>query len=559
MKRFLCLLLVCIIVLIPFFGCNMLIEEGKENESQSNEDIWIMAETSAFVKYPELVTYTLGKETSTNNSNMPEGDTYEDNAYTRYLREKLNIQNENVFEAMGDEYNMEVSMAIAMGDIPDIMVVNSFSDVELLHKMGLIADLSESYENCASQRIKDMFASYGDELLDSVTLDGQLVAIPETNIEQGPDLIWLRKDWMDELGLSEPETLEDVEYIISKFLEADSKRVGLVTTDSLCGESGYGSQYLLEAVFASYGAYPKQWLQSEDGTVYYGSVQPEAKEALAHLQEMYSKGIIDKDFLFRSTNDIIRMIENDVCGSFFGPWWSSNNPLMNAISKNPDAEWQPYLISTDDGGVTRYHSTIPTNYKYVVVSKDFEHPEAVWKIISVLFDYARYQDKSGVTEVAEYDKNAVDPTARPLVINVDYSNALTLCYQNVQAVLDGEKELDDLNAMEKSYAEQCLAYLEEEDNATAEQWAAYTSRVTACSLISGDNVEMVKSLFFANTSTMETSWWQLKELESDAYLRIVTGQADISYFDTFVDKWYAQGGKTIAREIKAYLTIKERE
>lgn len=556
MKRLFSLLLVCLLMLSFLYSCGFT-EDDKDDNVKVMKEQWIAAEKTPFGKYPETVTYTLGKEISTNNSNMPEEDTYENNAYTRYLLEKLNVQNENVFEGMDDEYNTAVSMAIAMGDIPDIMVVNNYNDVLRMVEMGLIADLTESYENCASASIKAMYESYGDELLDSVTFDGKIMAIPETNIEEGPNLIWLRKDWMDELGLDEPKTLEDVEYIISKFLEADSQRVGLVITSFLCGESGYSSQYITDIIFANFGAYPKQWIENDEGEIVYGSVQPEAKAALEHIHQLYKAGIIDRDFLFRTTNDIKELIESGRCGSFFGPWWSPNNPLMNMMENNPEADWQPYLISTGDDGVTRYHSTNPTNYKYVVVRKDFEHPEIAWKIISILFDYARYQDKEGASEVDEYDKNAVDPTARPLVINVDYSNALSLCYENIQAVFEGKKELDDLNSIEKSYAEQCMNYLNSGNGDKAEQWAAYTSRITACSLISQDNVEEVKSYFFSGTPTMDTGWWQLKEIENNAYLRIVTGQADISYFDTFVEEWEKKGGLTITREVNQCLNKNE--
>ena len=48
---------------------------------------WEEAASTPYGKYPELVTYTLGKMIGDNNSNMPEGDTYEDNVYTRYLKE----------------------------------------------------------------------------------------------------------------------------------------------------------------------------------------------------------------------------------------------------------------------------------------------------------------------------------------------------------------------------------------------------------------------------------------------------------------------------------------
>lgn len=549
MKRFISLVLVACTFSVMLCSCKDK-DSKKTNDDVSKEEQLELASTTPFEKYPELITYTLGKEISTNNSNMPAGDTYEDNAYTRYLLEKLNIQNVNEFESMGDKYNTEVSMSIAMSDIPDIMVVNNFSDVALMYKMGLLADLTESYENCASDNIKQMYESYGDELLDSVTFDGKIIAIPETNIAEGPSLLWLRKDWMDDLGLEEPSTLDDVEYIISKFLEADSNRVGLVTNSSLCGESGYSSQYMTDIVFANFGAYPKQWIQQEDGSIIYGSVQPEAKEALRYLNSWYDKGILDRDFLFRSSSDVIGLIESGRCGSFFGPWWSTNNPLLNMVEKDNSVEWKPYLISTNDDGTTVYPSTSPTNYKYVVVSKNFEHPELAWKIISVLFDYARYEDKENATELGEYDKNAVDPTARPLVINVDYKDALKISYENISGALNGEKDIEDINQLERSYAEQCQEYLDSGGNYTAQQWAAYESRITACSLIASDSVVEIDSLYFTSTTTMETSWWRLKELESNVYLRIITGQVSVDFFDKFVQEWENLGGTTISKEVE---------
>lgn len=532
-------------------GCSS--ETGRTDGDKTAEEMWEDASTTPYGKYPETVTYTLGKQIGANNSNMPSGDTYEDNAYTRYLKEKLNIQNENVFESMDDAYNTEVSMAIAMGEIPDIMVVNSYEDLSDLVKMGLVADLTESYESCASDTIKAMYNSYGSEILDGVTFDGKIMAIPETNIAEGPNLVWLRKDWMDELGLDAPRNLEDVENIVASFLEADSSRVGLVTYSALCGESGYSSQYLTDLIFASFGAYPKQWIENSEGEIVYGSVQPEAKEALIHLHELYETGILDTNFLFRSTNDIIEMIVNGQCGSFFGPWWSPNNPLMRAMEQDTEADWQPYLIATNEDGNTYYPSTNPTSYKYVVVRKGFEHPEIAWKIISVLFDYARYEDEEGAAEIAEYDKNAVDPTARPLVINVDYNDALTRCYENIQSVFVGEKELSDLNELERSYAKQCLAYADDDSDSTLEQWAAYVSRIEACSLIADDRVKMIKALFFSSTPTMSTNWWMLKELESETYLKIITGKVDIDYFDEFVEKWNQQGGITITSEVRKEL------
>lgn len=485
---------VLIINLLILCGCG---DSGATPSTRENtetkeeyEAALYTARTTPYGKYPEQLTYTLGKLSGANNSNLPDGETYENNAYTRLLNERLNVQNQDVFEAMDEQYT------------------------------------------------------------DSVTM-----AIPETNISDGPNLIWLRKDWMDALGLSAPRTLSDVEEIIRQFKEKDpghngaGNTVGLVCDTSLCGGCGYSSEYTLDIIFAAYGAFPKQWIYDEDGNVVYGSVQPEAKEALAHIHELYKEGILDQDFLMRTSSNLIELIVDGQCGSFFGPWWAPNNPLMQAVEQNKDAEWQPYLIATEESGLTSYHTQNPSG-KYIVVRKGYEYPEIACKIVSVLFDYLRYNDRDN-QEIVDYYKENVDPTARPFAINVDYNNALQICYGELNHVFAGDKSADDLNVLEYSYYEACESYLKDAENASAEDWAAYTSRITACKILNDGRTNKVESLYFGETETMVTDWWSLENLESDTYLKIVTGESSLDEFDRFVENWYQNGGETITKEVRA--------
>lgn len=515
------------------------------------------ARTTPFGAYPETIEYTLGKMTSVNNSNMPENDTYTDNAYTRYIKSVINVQNVDAFEANDSQYDTNVSMAISMGSLPDIMVVSSQDEVEQLVGAGLIEDLTESYNNCISDRIRKMYESYGDSLKDMVTYDGKIMALPETNITDGPNLVWLRKDWMDKLGLSEPHTIDDVVNIVKHFISEDPgnngedasgkpNTVGLAVDTDVTGECGYSSEFLLDIIFACFGAYPKQRIMNDDGEIVYGSVTDEAKEALSYINSLYNQGVIDNDFLLRTSTNICELIENGLCGSFFGPWWAPNNPLANAVSKNPDADWQPYLIATDSDGTTSYHSQNPC-YKYVVVRKGYEHPEIAAKMISVMFDKVRF-DCTDSEEFKNYYQLNVEPTARPLSINVDYNNALSICYRNIDATISGRKNPDSLELLERSFYDACSEYIKNA-NKTSTQWAAYMSRIKACSLIAQDNIKVVDSLYFKTTDTMKSHWWRLKAKEKEAYLKIISGEEDISYFDTFVKEWNEQGGQIITSEV----------
>lgn len=550
---------VLIINLLILCGCG---DSGATPSTRENaetkeeyEAALYTARTTPYGKYPEQLTYTLGKLSGANNSNLPDGETYENNAYTRLLNERLNVQNQDVFEAMDEQYTDSVTMVIAQNDLPDVMIVEDLDELQYLVDNDMIADLTDSYNNCMSDTIKNIYGSYGRDILDVVTFGGKIMAIPETNISDGPNLIWLRKDWMDALGLSAPRTLSDVEEIIRQFKEKDpghngaGNTVGLVCDTSLCGGCGYSSEYTLDIIFAAYGAFPKQWIYDEDGNVVYGSVQPEAKEALAHIHELYKEGILDQDFLMRTSSNLIELIVDGQCGSFFGPWWAPNNPLMQAVEQNKDAEWQPYLIATEKSGLTSYHTQNPSG-KYIVVRKGYEYPEIACKIVSVLFDYLRYNDRDN-QEIVDYYKENVDPTARPFAINVDYNNALQICYGELNHVFAGDKSADDLNVLEYSYYEACESYLKDAENASAEDWAAYASRITACKILNDGRTNKVESLYFGETKTMVTDWWSLENLESDTYLKIVTGESSLDEFDRFVENWYQNGGETITKEVRA--------
>jgi len=215
MKKIMMLLLSCCLLL----SCNK--STTSISSSKYPIDTLEVASSTPYGKYPETVYYTLANMTSSGNSNMPEGDTYSDNAYTRFLLDKLNIQNINVIEAKESEYNNTIQMLISSKELPDIMIVESYEDLKYLVENDLIEDLTIAYETCASSRIKEMYDSYGNSVLNNVTFDDKIYAMPGTNISDGPNLFWVRQDWLDSLGLEAPETLEDVENIVRQFIFQD--------------------------------------------------------------------------------------------------------------------------------------------------------------------------------------------------------------------------------------------------------------------------------------------------------------------------------------------------
>ena len=536
-------------VLLSFSSCKNQEKPQEEREAKTEDREWEEAENTPYGKYPELVTYTLGQMSGANNSNLPEGNTYEDNAYTRYLRKMLNIQNESVHMEREERYDEYVNILVKDHTLPDVLVV---SDRETLHELvenDLVEDLTDVYASCTSPRIKEMYDSYGGELLEGGMFDGRLMAIPETVIDHGPCLLWLRKDWMEELDLAEPKTLEEAFTIIEEFkknrmgTEPGEEPIGLLCDTSLVGTTS--TNYSVEPVFDSFGAFPQRWIMDEYGGVVYGSVTGETKEALGYLNQLYERGILDTDFALRAQNNLRDIVVEGKCGAFFGLWWTPNNPLMDTYDRDGTAEWEHYYLTEDALNGSQRFTTFRDN-KYVVVRKGYEHPEIVMKIISVLFDYTRYEAKDA-DEVNSYFALNVDPTARPLVINVDYYEATYKVTENIRKALNGKISVNSLSAIEKSYYAACSNYLEGR-NVTAEDWAAYKSRISAVGLlIDGDYKPPVRKYLEDTDGEIPEA---LKTLEKNTFIQIIMGKKPLDYFDEFVELWYEQGGKELTEQVR---------
>ena len=521
-------------------------QETQSADAAGDTEAWQKAEESPYAAYPELVTYTLGQMSGVNNSNLPDGDTYEDNVYTRYLRKMLNIQNDNAYMEREDRYDEFINILVKDQTLPDVLVVSDRETLKELVENDLVEDLSDVYESCTTTRIKEMFESYGSDLLDAGKFNGKLMAIPETVIDHGPRLLWLRKDWMDELGLDEPKTLDDAFEIIEAFVEngmgteEGEDPVGLVCDTDLVGSTS--SSYSVEPVFDRYHASPQRWV-NQNGEIVYGSVTQQTKNALSYLHELYERGVIDQNFALRAQNNLRDLVVSGKCGAFFGLWWTPNNPLMDVYEKDKNADWEPYYLQQPEHD--NAYASFRDN-KYVVVRKGYKHPEIVMKIISVLFDYTRYEAEDA-DDVNEYSALKVEPTARPLVINVDYNEATFQITKDIRAVQNGTDKKESLWGLEKSYYVACENYLHGKSS-TPEDWAAYKSRISAVGLLidGGYQSQAQKYLDDADGELPKS----LQQLEKDSFIQIIMGVKPVSYFDTFVKEWYEQGGEELTEQIR---------
>lgn len=512
----------------------------------------------------DTIQVSVGRQTL-QNITFPDGDTYEDNAYIRMAENKLNIDITDEFEAYGDDYDRQVSLALSAGDIPDMMKVATLDEVQELYENDLIADLTGVYEEYASDYLKSVYDSYEGRAMENVTFDGMMMALPGTNTDAGPSIVWIRSDWMEQLGMNIDEdqdgciTIEDVEMIAKEFMAKNPENaenvVGVAFAPWLTSGDPDGT-FSMNSIAYALGAFPKTWME-KDGHVTYGSITGEMKQALAVAAGWFQDGILDPQVGTRTWDDITALLANGQCGITFGTWHIPDWLLNNVYALNNNATFEAYTLADADGKVNCKHNNATSGY--IVVSKDFEHPEIAIQIANLFYDELVNSKEllEEYPEVAFYVANGVDGSSRPFNIEVNSYTSLLDDYGDLEKCLNGEIAVEEVKTSEqRSNATSISGYLEGNEDATG--WSKYHSRLKGLELIQtlteNDQFSWLTPIFPQTTPTMETNLANLEKLEEETFIKIVTGDIDVeSGFEQFVTDWNKQGGEQIISEIAEQL------
>ena len=548
-------------------GCGKTSEENTQTTAVSEAE-GTAKEDLPLSKYPETVTVHLGGSLNPN-AKIPDGMSYDDNSYTRFLKDDLNIEVVYDWVASSSDFDEKMNLCIGSGTIPELMNVNA-TQYRALVKYDMIQPLDQYFDDYASDALKGYVESGGEELKKCISNDkGEMMAIPAPNITaSGINEMWIRQDWLDNLGLEAPRTWDELVTVAEAFVTQDPDGNGEADTIGILGPSNSdhmnaigGNQYGLDPLFSRFQSYPQYWLQDEDGTVKYGSIQPETRTALEKIQKLYTDKLIDPEMLVR--NDSMEPLLAGKVGIFFGPWWCGYTVADATLAG--EADWRAYFTPLAEDGNYYTHMAEPTT-KYVVASKSCKNPEAAFKIIN-------YQIASGQQWVADGITSSTGlgiSDFYPLYNVYDNADEIETSYDALTKYLAGEITMDDVDFSRHILLKndmEAVTELKKEpyDDFSLDKWnldsdIAETNLPRLVSILVGeapsvnDKYIPVYNAYNGQTETMQTKWANLKKMEEETFAKIVMGKADISEFDTFVENWKNQGGDQILKEINDELS-----
>jgi len=205
----------------------------------------------------------------------------------------------------------QFNLLIASGELPDALEYNWTiypGGPEKAIADDVIIPLNDLIDQYAPN-LKRLLES--DPELDKMvkTDSGQYYNFPmvrntEGVVFRGP---MLRKDWLDELGLAVPETVDDWHTVLTAFKEKKGATAPLTVQ--------YTEKMDLQDAF--YGAYhtAHDFYIDDEGKVRFGPLDPQFKDVLTLFRQWYSEGLIDKDFPIIDKKTLQKKMLNGEAGS----------------------------------------------------------------------------------------------------------------------------------------------------------------------------------------------------------------------------------------------------
>lgn len=485
-----------------------------------------------------------------------EGETMEDNRFLDWIRRDLGIRVTYDWIYSKDEFQRNIDLYIACDMLPDALLVEEKQYRQML-EYDLLQPVTEVYRDMASDQLKAYVDSMGEQGMEAVTEEGEMMAIPFPSLTaSGINLMWIRQDWLDELGLEAPSTVEQIETAARAFVENNmggEDTIGILGPGLDQDMTGVGKCSMgFQPIFNAFGAYPQYWLLDEDGRPCYGSVQKQAGEALSVLADWYEEGILDQQFFFRE--DTQEVLDQGKVGIFFGPWWSAEK-LEQDIAQN-GSEWKAYASPRNGEG--EYVCTMPAPVnQYLVIHKSCRNPEAVIEILNYGITHQEQWMLDGQME-------GIEMKAYPLGWECDFADELEYTYRVLKDAMEGQKTQVDFTGHKVLKRDlEALHTLNRPplDEFGLEDWAPEKDGgfirlygiINGVGAIAKEEYLPVYSAFTGETKTMKHKWRELERLERETYAKIIMGQEPDRAFDTFVRSWMEKGGEEITKEVEAEL------
>ena len=309
-------------------------------------------------------------------------------------------------------YSEQFQLMIAGGDYCDAIYDvqgNYATNVNGALKDEVVMDLYSLLEEYAPNFWNNYLMKYNDLKVQAINAEGQIGSLPLLLAEPGQENNGnaIRKDWLDEMGMDAPNSMEQLE----DYLYAANERYGAYI--DLTEDCNFGP--LTTAMGFTVGGFYR-----DNDKVTYGWASDKAYEYLTKLHQWYMDGIVSPDFMSVE----MHTIQNGFANGEYSITSVNGASDLSTLYSYTDDEGAAFCgvgaLPMQTGGAIEYASanTIVKNLSEWSISTQCADPVPLIKLIDYLFtDEGRILNSWGTEGLSyELDENG-DPQWTDLIVN----------------------------------------------------------------------------------------------------------------------------------------------
>ncbi|MCR8635818.1 extracellular solute-binding protein [Paenibacillus radicis (ex Xue et al. 2023)] len=218
--------------------------------------------------------------------------------YTKKLREisKTDVTLELIPHR---EFDQKLTLLFAGGELPDLLQTHGINKPEVAPAIdtGVLIPLNELIDKYGPNLKKNIPKESWD--FASVSKDGKIYGIPTVNATPNGNVMMVRKDWLDKLGLKPPKTVDEYIEMLKAFKDKDPNGNGKQDEIPFSGREKLA---FTEAFFGAYDVIPADW-KFENGQLIPNLIRPKMKDALAVYRTLYEQKLLDNEVFVQKPKD----------------------------------------------------------------------------------------------------------------------------------------------------------------------------------------------------------------------------------------------------------------
>ncbi|MBA3277012.1 MAG: extracellular solute-binding protein [Chloroflexia bacterium] len=281
------------------------------------------------------------------------------------------------------QYNDVMSVRIGAGsDLPDVLSLTTSINPVGAGENNIALPLNDLIEQHAPN-IKAFLDEFPEIRRLITAPDGEIYALPSVVTDAAyadPMGILYREDWLTQLGIPEPTTLDEWYDTLKRFKTDILEANGVADTAPMMGGNGnlFGAILQFGHALGLHPLYSQGWYVDDDGNVQYEWIDERFKELVAWFNMLHSENLIDPRFHESTKEDRTQLI-------------TTNNVGVDADFINRAQEWD---TTQAQSGVTDAHWVI------AIPPVSEQYPDPYYELYGPLSGWYCLTPNAGNPEIA---------------------------------------------------------------------------------------------------------------------------------------------------------------